>query len=270
LPNDSQFRDWIAKTKGCAVRDLGGVHVHVFRPLPDVLRADAIVDRLSTAISLGLLRRGDQLPVENQLAVMFGVATATVRDSLQTLRDRGIIETRRGRSGGTFIIGYPRTNVADLRQRLLGLSMAELRDLEDEQLATALAAVRLIIERAFPHDFERLERVAQTMSEATTTESCMRADSRFQSELAVLSQSERLLATQMRLLTELIEILWTVLAVETDREWTLKDHLAIVEALRNRDLTAAERAVRQHISRDFYRLVAARLDVLYPVGPTNA
>ena len=249
--------------------DLRGVQLHVFRPLPDVLRAEAIVDRLSTAISLGLLRRGDQLPVENQLTAMFGVATATVRDALQTLRDHGIIETRRGRSGGTFIIGYPRTNVEVLRQRLLNLSTAELRDLEDEQVATSLAAVRLIIGRAFPHDFDRLERIALTMGEATTTESCMRADSRFQSELAVLSQSERLLATQMRLLSESIEIMWTVLTVESDREWTLNDHLTIVAALRNRDLIAAERAVRQHISRDFYRLVAARLDVLYPIGPVN-
>jgi DNA-binding FadR family transcriptional regulator len=268
-PNESQNRDWIAKTKGGPVRDLSGVHSQVFRPLPDVLRAEAIVDRLSTAISLGLLRRGEQLPVENQLTVMFGVATATVRDALQTLRDQGIIETRRGRSGGTFIVGAPRANVEALRERLLKLSMAELRDLEDEQLATALAAVRLIIGRAFPHDFDRLERIARTMGDATNTESCMRADSRFQSELAVLAQSERLLATQMRLLTESIEIMWTVLAVETDRDRTMNDHLVIVAALRSRDLIAAERAVRQHISRDFYRLIAARLDVLYPIGPAN-
>jgi DNA-binding GntR family transcriptional regulator len=71
------------------------------------------------------------------------------------------------------------------------------------------------------------------------------------------------------LLTESIEIIWTVLAVETDRDWTMNDHLVIVAALRSRDLIAAERAVRQHISRDFYRLIAARLDVLYPIGPAN-
>jgi len=215
------------------------------------------------------LRRGEQLPVENQLTAMFGVATATVRDALQTLRNQGIIETRRGRSGGTFIIGSPRPNLDALRERLLNLSMAEIRDMEDEQVATAVAAVRLIIGRAFPHDIDRLERIARAMGDATTTESCMRADSRFQSELAVLSQSERLLATQMRLLTESIEIMWSVLTVESDKEWTMNDHVVIVAALRNRDLLAAERAVHQHISRDFYRLVAARLDVLYPIGPTH-
>jgi DNA-binding FadR family transcriptional regulator len=254
---------------GGPVGVLSGVHSQVFRPLPDVLRAEAIVDRLSTAISLGLLRRGEQLPVENQLTAMFGVATATVRDALQTLRNQGIIETRRGRSGGTFIIGSPRPNLDALHERLLSLSMAELRDMEDELLATAFAAVRLIIDRAFPHDIDRLERIARTMSEATTAESCIRADSRFHTELAVLAQSERLLATQMRLLTESVEIVWAVLDVDSDREWTMNDHVAIVAALREGNLAAAERAVREHTSRDFYRLVAARLDALYPMGSAN-
>ena len=248
--------------------ELSGVQSQVFRPLPDVLRADAIVERLSTAISLGLLRQGEQLPVENQLTAMFGVATATVRDALQTLREQGIIETRRGRSGGTFIIGTPRTKPAVLRQRLLGLSMAELRDMADEQKATGLAAVRLAVERSFPEDVDRLERIARAMSEASTTEACMRADSRFHIELAVLSQSERLMATQMRLLTESIEIMWSIMDLTTDREWTMRDHLTIVDAIRAGDISAAQSAIREHTARDFYRLVAARLDSLYPVEVT--
>lgn len=248
--------------------ELSGVQSQVFRPLPDVLRADAIVERLSTAISLGLIRQGEQLPVENQLTAMFGVATATVRDALQTLRDNGIIETRRGRSGGTFVIGTPRTNPAVLHQRLLGLSMAELRDMADEQKATGLAAVRLVTERAFPEDIDRLERIARTMSDATTSDACMRADSRFHIELAVLTQSERLMSTQMRLLTESIEIMWSVLDVANDRDWTMRDHLAVVDAIRANDVPAAQNAIREHTSRDFYRLVAARLDSLYPVGVT--
>lgn len=245
--------------------ELSGFTSQVFRPLPDVLRADAIVERLSTAIALGLLRQGEQLPVENQLTTMFGVATATVRDALQTLREQGIIETRRGRSGGTFIIDSPTTNPETLRQRLLGLSMAELRDLADEQQATGVYAVRLIIERAFPHDIDRLERTAKMMGEAKSTEACMRADSRFHIELAALTQSERLMSTQMRLLSETAEIMWSIFDVDADREWTMNDHLAIVGAIRAGDIRGAQQAIREHNSRDFYRLIAARLDSLYPI-----
>lgn len=242
-----------------------GFRSQVFRPLPEVLRADAIVDRLSTAISLGLIRQGEQLPVETQLTVMFGVATATVRDALQTLRDQGIIETRRGRSGGTFVSGTPSCNVGELRGRLTAMTMAELRDMEDAQLAAGLAVVRLAIERAFPHDIDRLERIARTMGDATTTAACMRADFRFHIELAALTQSERLVRAQMLLLTESSEILWSILDVAFDRDWAMADHLDIVAAVRAGDIDAAQNAIRMHASRDFYRLVAARLDWIYPI-----
>jgi DNA-binding FadR family transcriptional regulator len=248
------------------VGQLSGVQSQVFRPLPDVLRADAIVDRLTTAIILGLLRHGEKLPAENKLTAMFGVATATVRDALQTLRDQGIIETRRGRSGGTFIIGTPVPNADQLLTRLVNLSMAELRDLSDEQASNGMAAVRLAVERASDHDFDRLEAIAGLVGAADSTEACVWADSRFHIELAVLAQSERLVQTEMRLLSESAEILWSVLDPTADRAWAAADHRAIVAALRKGDVTAAQSGVREHITRNTYRIVEHRLNSMYPTG----
>ncbi|MFM2412651.1 MAG: hypothetical protein RLZZ587_984 [Actinomycetota bacterium] len=245
---------------------LSGVQSQVFRPLPDVLRAEAIVERLTTAISLGLLRQGEQLPVENQLTTMFGVATATVRDALQTLRDQGIIETRRGRSGGTFIVGTPIAKPELLHQRLVNLSMAELRDLSDEQASNGMAAVRLAHERASAHDFDRLDSIGQLVATADSPGACIRADSRFHIEIAVLAQSERLMQTEMRLLSESVEILWSVLDWKADRDWAAADHRAIATALRSGDVNRAQSAVREHVSRNTYRLVEYRLDAMYPTG----
>jgi len=251
------------------VGQLSGVQSQVFRPLPDVLRSDAIVERLTTAITLGLLRHGEQLPVENQLTAMLGVATATVRDALHTLRQRGIIETRRGRSGGTFVVGAPSPEPEMLRQRLVALSMAELRDLADEQTSNGMAAVRLASERAFDHDFDRLESIAQLCAGADTQVDCMRADFRFHIELTVLAQSERLMQNEMRLLSESVEILWSVLDWQVDRVWAAADHRAIVTALRSGDVATAQAAVREHIGRNTYRLVERRLDEMYPTGKST-
>jgi DNA-binding FadR family transcriptional regulator len=248
---------------------LSGVQSQVFRPLPDVLRAEAIVDRLTTAITLGLLRQGEQLPVENQLTSMFGVATATVRDALQTLRDQGIIETRRGRSGGTFIVGTPAPQPVALQRRLVGLSMAELRDLADEQASNGMAAVRLAIERASDRDFDRLASIVDLVATADSAAACVRADSRFHIEIAVLAQSERLMQTEMRLLSESVEILWAVLDWQSDRGWAAADHRAIVAAMRKGDVDAAQNAIREHVSRNTYRLVEHRLDAIYPTGATR-
>ena len=62
-----------------------------------------MVQRITEAIHLGLLADGEQLPVEVELARQFGVAPMTVREALAELRDQGLVETRRGRTGGSFV-----------------------------------------------------------------------------------------------------------------------------------------------------------------------
>ncbi|MEY4458269.1 MAG: hypothetical protein RIS25_862 [Actinomycetota bacterium] len=244
--------------------ELNGMRGQVFRPLPDVLRADAVADRLTTAIALGLIRQGEQLPVENELSQMFGVASATVRDALATLRDAGIIETRRGRSGGTFVTGSPSASQATLHERLIALSMAELRDLADEQTGVAVATVRLACERSMPRDIDRLATIAAGIGDQHTLEGSARADSKFHIQLAALTQSERLMQAEIRLQSETVEMLWSVLRTPEDRARAAAEHLAIAEAMRAEDIKGAESLASEHIRRNVYRLIDAKLDLTYP------
>lgn len=249
--------------------ELNGIRAYVFRPLPDMLRADAITQRLTTAIALGLIRQGEQLPVENQLTVMFGAASATVRDALQTLRESGIIATRRGRSGGTFVVGTPIFDTESLHARLKDLSMAELRDLGDELAAVAVATIRLANERAVAHDFPRLIMLAQSISTAEDLAACSRADSRFHIELAVLAQSERLMRSELRLQSETVELLWSAQSVEPDRIFAMAEHVAIAEALRTEDVHRAETLAVQHVNRNIYRMIEAKMTLTYPSDDAN-
>ena len=74
----------------------------VFAPLDDgALRSEAVVRRVGSAIGLGLLGDGEQLPTEADLATMLTVSTVTLREALAELRKLGLVETRRGR--GMFI-----------------------------------------------------------------------------------------------------------------------------------------------------------------------
>ena len=74
-----------------------------FAPIGDEGRAELVETRLLRAISSGDFIEGDRLPSENELAQLFGVAVVTVREALGSLRHRGVIETRRGRNGGSFV-----------------------------------------------------------------------------------------------------------------------------------------------------------------------
>ena len=75
----------------------------LFAPLDEGGRAETVARRLAKAIRLGLLLDGERLPAESHLAGQFGVSTVTLREALASLRQMGLVETRRGRRGGSFV-----------------------------------------------------------------------------------------------------------------------------------------------------------------------
>ncbi|MDQ0862510.1 winged helix-turn-helix domain-containing protein [Arthrobacter globiformis] len=64
-------------------------------------RADQVSYQIETAILMGILTEGDRLPTESVLAGELGISPITLRQSLAALRTKGLIETSRGRSGGS-------------------------------------------------------------------------------------------------------------------------------------------------------------------------
>jgi DNA-binding FadR family transcriptional regulator len=75
----------------------------LFPPVESAGASEAIVRRVGELIGAGVMRPGDQLPPETALAEAFRVAPMTVRAALQVLREYGLVESRRGRGGGTFV-----------------------------------------------------------------------------------------------------------------------------------------------------------------------
>src|SRR5829696_5978567 len=70
------------------------------------LRAhEYVAEQIRRQIALGLISSGEALPPERELAKVFGVGRATVQHALRLLEADRLVETRRGRNGGTFLIG---------------------------------------------------------------------------------------------------------------------------------------------------------------------
>ena len=116
----------------------------VFAPLDDgALRSEAVVRRVGSAIALGLLGDGEQLPAETELATMLNVSTVTLREALAELRGLGLVETRRGRGGGSFVQARDDVLGELADARLAELATTDLRELGDAPGAVASAAARL-------------------------------------------------------------------------------------------------------------------------------
>src|SRR6202789_1445438 len=86
-----------------AVHDASTSLNAVFAPVRSQTAFEETVDRLGTAIKLGLLAPGSQLPAERELCTRLGIARSTLRQALTALSQSGHVFAIRGRGGGTFV-----------------------------------------------------------------------------------------------------------------------------------------------------------------------
>jgi len=250
--------------------------VSLISPLAAAGRAEEVVQRVSQAIQLGLFVDGEQLPPETEFAAQLGVSAMTLREALASLRQQGLVETRRGRTGGTFVRRPTSPPVGLLRERLRGMTTSSLRDLIDEQFAVSGAAAKLAAARASGADVRRLYTLVRQLSAASTLGSRIRADSRFHIEVAQASQSERLTRLELGLQTQLAELLWlppeataatgatgaTVAGTATellDHVAVAAEHAAIADAITAEDGDRARMLAELHVESNLRRLIAIRL-----------
>ncbi|MFE6053789.1 FadR/GntR family transcriptional regulator [Kitasatospora sp. NPDC056446] len=233
----------------------------VLAPLTDLGRADAVARRITEAIALGLVADGDQLPSENDLADQLGVANGTVREALALLREADLIETRRGRNGGSFV-RTPAEGSEHLRvDRLRETATVDLRDLGDEELAVFGTAARLAAERA-PADLgPRLTRLVHELRDAAGPAEQCRADARFHIELAVAAQSVRLTQLAVRLQAELGPLLWLPAPYGPDQKRFAEQHREILVAVLAGDAAAARAAAETHAVACVHHLVRGHLEL---------
>ena len=229
----------------------------VLPPLETPDRVDVVAQRLSNAIRLGLLADGQRLPSEMDFAAHLGVSTVTLREALTRLRESGLVETRRGRSGGTVVVA-PATRAAErLRGRLAEFTIYDLRELGDYRAALAGSCAYLAAQRALEPEIERLRLELDRLAEATTTAERWRADVNFHTSLATATQSSRLARSEITLQAELGDVLWLVEDHDSHTEDIVAAHRRVFTAVRSRRAAAARDAMTKHVTDETATLVRA-------------
>src|ERR1700721_4275887 len=115
----------------------------MFAPVRSQTAFEETVDRLGTAIKLGLLPPGTRLPAERELCARLGIARSTLRQALVALGQSGHVHATRGRAGGTFVAD-PQPPDSPPSPELL----AAWRETCDERMAVEVGVAVLAAERA--------------------------------------------------------------------------------------------------------------------------
>lgn len=244
----------------------GGAAAAVFAPLDTLSRAEQVERRLTDAIVLGLIPTDEQLPGEAELARLLGVATVTVREALRALRAAGLIETRRGRHGGSFVKPSRESAVKHVVARLLETSPVRLRDLSDQYAALSGAAARLAARRATPVEIARLRRAHAQIVAADTEGERRRAESHLQIEIAAVAQSPLLFRDEVGMQAEFGPLLWLGAGHQEVNLHTAGLAGAVVEAIANGDGDKARSLTEDRVVQWTAHLVELRMQELEASG----
>jgi DNA-binding FadR family transcriptional regulator len=214
----------------------------VFMPVQPPTTFEETVERLGSAIRLGLLAPGSKLPPERELARRLRISRSTLRQALTTLVQSGHLVSLRGRKGGTFVCEEPPLAESD-GEPLDQKAWAVL----DYRVAVEAGAVTLAAERGLEPQFDRLdELVAKMGQELENFEEYRRTDIRFHIGIAEAAHSPRMLSAmtdvqaQMSGLISLIAHPPEVLAQSNEQ------HGRLVKALRKGDAARAVKQMREH------------------------
>jgi GntR family transcriptional repressor for pyruvate dehydrogenase complex len=74
-----------------------------FDPVSTRRTFEEAVEQIAEQIKAGDLHAGDRLPSERELAAQMRISRPTLREAIKTLVEAGVLEVRRGQSGGIFV-----------------------------------------------------------------------------------------------------------------------------------------------------------------------
>ncbi|MEQ6897974.1 GntR family transcriptional regulator [Microbacterium sp. KR10-403] len=236
---------------------MDAAHAVVYSALDGTGRAERVTQRLTDAIVSGTLEDGERLPSESDLAARLGVAVVTAREALETLRAQGLLVTRRGRAGGSYVRFDPDAAEAITRSRVDALSRLELRDLAVHYAAIAGMAAEVAADRAGEDDLQTLTDI-DARADLSDSGAARRAVGRFQLQVAATSQSLRLVHVELQLQAEVGPVLWLCLREEEYRVRSHRARLRVIDALRDLDPAAARSATTSLIDEAAEWLVAEK------------
>lgn len=218
----------------------------IFAPLEDVGRAVRVEQRLADAIRSGVLRDGERLPSESELAAMLGVATVTAREALVSLRAQGLISTVRGRNGGSYVTRARLHDLDAQAARLAGMSRVELHDRGTLHVVLLSGCAEVAAERADGGDVDVLESLLPAADDVDPGR-WRHADAELYLSLAALSQSARMTRQVVGLEADFGALLRQPLGDAEFQAFTRSCHEELFAALRSHDGDAARKAVRRQL-----------------------
>lgn len=215
----------------------------VFAPVRSQTAFEETVERLGTAIKLGLLPAGARLPPERDLCEKLGIARSTLRQALVALGQSGHLRAVRGRGGGTFVAD-PQPPAQPPSPEVL----AAWHDICDKRTAIEIGVAVLAAERAEPDAVNRLQDLVAAIDEVRHDFSVYRQlDVRLHVGLAEATSSPRLVSAVTEVQGEMTGLIALIAHPPEVLAASNAQHDRLLAAVRAHDEMGAAREMAEHV-----------------------
>ncbi|WP_426244987.1 GntR family transcriptional regulator [Nocardioides sp. LHG3406-4] len=194
--------------------------------------AEQIAEQLRSAVLRGRIVAGEQLS-EVELASRFGVSRGPVREAMQRLMQEGLLT--RARNRGVFVVAFGQQGVRDIYMVRNAVECAAAEQVLDGDVD---GAVQRLTDRC---------RVMQEAADAGDPAALTNADLEFHAALVDESGSLRLTRIHGTLLIESRICMTQLESLYENPSATVREHVAVVDALRDRDPVRVREAIRLHM-----------------------
>ncbi|MFB8248696.1 FadR/GntR family transcriptional regulator [Streptomyces sp. NPDC001046] len=226
---------------GAGVRD--GL-TPVLRPVRAGNGFEEALEQILQVVRLGLVPGGERLPAERELAERLGISRVTLREVLKVLQDQGLVESRRGRYGGTFVL--PRTDAGgedELRRRI---AEVDLEDVLRFREVLEVGAAGLCAGHGLTGEQGGRLREALARTHDAPLADYRRRDTLLHLTLAELSGSPTLTAQYAAVRAQVNDLLDCIPLLVRNLEHSQRQHTALVEAVIEGDADQAREIMREH------------------------
>ena len=206
-----------------------------------------IIHQLHSLIRQGVLKHGDRLPPERDLAEQFKVSRSSVREAIRSLELQGLVVSKRG--SGTFINTDNLESVLALVAASLGTGGDTLRDIFEMRRLLEPPIAALAAQRATEEEVQRMRDILEEQQrQVQEGETGVEADTAFHFALAAATHNSALL--------KVVSAVEDILQMSRDRslqepgrpQRSLESHHEVLQMVLTRDFRGAQEAMEHHLT----------------------